>query len=104
MSYFSLSTSVFSNSTRFKVNTHKLTGFTPIQDLVKATSDCLTELKDADDDSTVRLKWLIWDIRQSILLSIIPFDDDSLGIRNQINELVKRAEYFPNLEHKIAYS
>ena len=101
MSYFDLSTRVFANSTRFEINVHKLTGFSPVQELVREANGCLADLKDTDDDGSVRLKWLIWDMRQSILLSIIPFDDDALGVRERISELVKRAEYFPGLKQKI---
>jgi hypothetical protein len=102
MDWFNLTNAIFDNSNNHQRNEHLIRGFTPVNSLIKETSRCFNNLKGLDDDSANKLKWLIWNIRQSIVLGILPFDADSLCLRERLASLKIKSKYFPNISESIS--
>jgi len=97
MDMFSFTTGVFKNTARFEIRKHIIRDFSPVNELIRETRNCFQELNTVEDDSAGKLKWLIWNMRQSVVLSISPFSSPLLRIKETIHEIEHLAKYFPNI-------
>jgi hypothetical protein len=94
---FSLTTGVFNNSANFEMRKHIVRGFDPVNAMINETRNFFQSLTSSEDDSARKLKWLIWNLRQSVVLSICPFNSIDLGLEDKYSELEELSKYFPDL-------
>jgi len=97
MDMFSFTTGVLKNTARFEIRKHVIRDFSPVNELIRETRNCFHELKTVEDDSAGQLKWLIWRLRQLIVLSISPFSSPLLRIEETSHEIEQTAKYFSNI-------
>ena len=93
---------VYYNACKFEVNIHRITGFDPIDELIRISGMCFREIGDEDAESLVALRKSIWKIRSTVVFSLVPFDDNQLLLSDQISSLVNDTKYVPFLKDKVA--
>ncbi len=97
MSWLAKSNKIFLNAENRRHKLHRLPTPDPIKAILSDTRTCFSLLKDEDGESVKTLKWFLWNLRQSVILGLLPFDSEHLGLQDLISELNSVKIYYPTV-------
>lgn len=102
MSWLSTANKIFTNAEDREHRQHIIRSFVPVQNIISNSGKCFSFLKEEDDYSVKTLKWLLWNLRQAVVLSILPFNSDLLGLHEIVKELNRTKGYFPTVGDNVS--
>jgi len=97
MSWLARANKIFLNAENRQHKLHRLPTPGPIKAILSDTGTCFSLLKDEDDESVKTLKCFLWNLRQSVILGLLPFDSEHLGLQKLISELNDVKRYYPTV-------
>lgn len=101
MNWLSTTNKIFSNAENREHKPHVIR-FLPVQKIISHTGRCFINLKDEEDDSVKSLKWFLWNLRQAVTLSLLPFNSNHIGLNEMIARLETLNEYFPTTRESVS--
>ena len=102
MSWLSTSNNIFSNAETREHRKFIIQGFTPLQKIISETGKCFSVLKDEEDDAVKSLKWFLWNLKQAVSFSILPFDYPQLSLHEMVYQLKRMRGCYPTVNDSIS--
>ena len=94
---FELAASAFEHARQFQLRTSRLTPFPLVDGLVSETGVWFRALRDEESHYARELRIQVWRLRTAVLYGLVPFDEPALRIRDIVQAIIGRGEYFPSL-------
>jgi len=98
---YDVARTIFQNASNFRIQCYKISNYPPVEELIRETAKCFSELEYEDDESLKSIRMKIWRLRASVIYSLMPFDSKELGIAEQLWSLQREAVYVPFLNVRI---
>ncbi len=91
---------ILSNAANGNTTIHSIDKFDPVCELAIASSNCFKQLHD-EDHHVESIRWDVWNIRQSVVCTIWPFNSQQLSLKSKLSLLEGKRIFYPALEQEI---
>jgi hypothetical protein len=100
VSPFLKSSKIFNNASDFTIVHHKVDSYV-VDEFITESGRWFSLLNDDDDDATRQIRLKLWNLRSSVLESLLDYNTNELKLKIHFQELHLISQYNPNLEERL---
>ncbi len=100
ISPFHKSNKIFTNALDFTIVHHKVDSYV-VDEFIAESGRWFLLLNDDDDDVTRQIRLKLWNLRSSVLESLLDYNSNELKLKINFQELHLISQYNPNLEERL---
>lgn len=98
---FELASRIFDNARKFRIDSHVLVDFGPVDELVKESGLWFSALAEEDEDYARSIRMKVWLLRTTVIHSLLPFDCEDLRLDEQLEGLMRETSTLPFLAERM---